>query len=141
MRQCGECKACCTVLAVPDIGKGEGVPCTSLVGYGCGRYDTRPTSCKSYTCLWRGGLLRDDDRPDKCGVMISMAPIEAKRMVFIAQPVEKGGENKDEAKDVIEWLSQESFVVVRSGASRVIRGPVDEIDEIADFLNSITSKL
>jgi hypothetical protein len=69
-RPCGECKACCTALQVVEIDKPPDVPCHNLCEAGCGIYDNRPGSCRSYECLWQGGGLEGDRRrPDILGVI------------------------------------------------------------------------
>ena len=74
-RSCGDCSACCITLGidVPELRKQPGVPCQHLVGGGCGIYQTRPTLCREYYCLWRLLVeLPDMVRPDRCGVMFSL---------------------------------------------------------------------
>lgn len=49
--------------------KYPGVPCQYLCVKGCGIYQTRPTECSGYACMWLDGLGTDLDRPDRLGVM------------------------------------------------------------------------
>lgn len=72
-RTCGGCTLCCKVLPVPDLNKDAGTRCKhSVMGKGCGIYETRPRSCRSYHCLWleNEAALPDRFRPDRCGFVI-----------------------------------------------------------------------
>jgi len=55
------------------------VPCQHLLGnscQNCGIYATRPPVCRDYACMWLAGHGSEDDRPDRCGVMVdSMTPV------------------------------------------------------------------
>ena len=75
-RDCGECTACCTVKGVAELGKPTQAACRHLCQLGCDIYQTRPTSCRDYACLWRQGWIDGDERsrPDKLGVLIDYEP-------------------------------------------------------------------
>ncbi len=70
-RQCGQCTACCTVLAVYELNKPMRWACDHLGPGCCRRYDSRPESCREFHCLWLRGGIGDGEswRPDRCGVM------------------------------------------------------------------------
>ncbi len=74
-RECGDCTACCAVLAIVEDGmhKPPGVMCQHCTaGPGCAIYQTRPQVCRGFHCGWR--LLGDLDeswRPDRSGILIS----------------------------------------------------------------------
>ncbi len=72
-RSCGSCTACCKELAITDpaLEKMPGVMCGNCTeGQGCSIYETRPSVCRDYHCLWRSLPNMDDNwRPDKSGVM------------------------------------------------------------------------
>lgn len=71
-RECGDCDACCTVLAVQDLQKAAGVACHHLMpdGGGCKIHDLRPQICRQFFCGWRFGFGTDNHRPDKSGVVV-----------------------------------------------------------------------
>jgi hypothetical protein len=71
-RPCGECSACCTALAVVEIEKEAGTACCHIgqEGKGCSIYPDRPRSCRDFQCLWRIGAGRDDERPDRVGIVL-----------------------------------------------------------------------
>jgi len=72
-RACGPCSLCCHVLRVDALRKLGGVDCVhQRGGGGCGIHPTRPQICRAYRCLWLGGGLRDDDRPDRLGAVLDL---------------------------------------------------------------------
>jgi hypothetical protein len=81
-KACGACTQCCKVLAVQELGKPMGVLCSHCVsGKGCGIYDTRPASCRSFECVW----LMDPEmphrfRPDLTKVVLDQDP-EGRRLI------------------------------------------------------------
>jgi hypothetical protein len=46
--------------------------CPNQCAAGCAIYQTRPTECAEYLCLWRQGWGEEDQRPDKLGAIIDM---------------------------------------------------------------------
>jgi Fe-S-cluster containining protein len=74
-RPCGPCTACCSGQLVGQaFGNffGHGKPCVFLHENKCGIYNDRPPVCRKYQCAWSQGLLPEDLRPDKCGLMVSV---------------------------------------------------------------------
>ena len=71
-RPCGECRACCSALAVVELGKPDFTTCPHECASGCAIYGRHPQSCRHFFCLWKlpNWLLADEDRPDKLGVVI-----------------------------------------------------------------------
>jgi Fe-S-cluster containining protein len=61
---------CCNVTMVPELRKPERTWCTNCNESGCGIYETRPKSCRTFECAWLLGELPDEMRPDKVHVMI-----------------------------------------------------------------------
>jgi hypothetical protein len=83
-RECGSCRACCTVLGVQELGKDPHTRCSSLSdSTGCTIYETRPGTCAAYVCGWLGGSFGDGNarslRPDRLGVILD-------------RPAHRGGE-------------------------------------------------
>lgn len=76
-RSCGSCTLCCKTMGVPDHAAGPKVThkwCPDCkIGVGCGIYETRPTTCREFECVWlqdRMNLFDEDCRPDKTGCVI-----------------------------------------------------------------------
>ncbi len=73
-RDCGECSVCCSAMAVDELGKAPRFDCQhdSVGGsVGCAIYPTRPASCRRFVCGWLQGELREGDRPDRLGIMLT----------------------------------------------------------------------
>ncbi len=75
-RSCGDCIVCCKVLIIDTEGlkKPAGTLCQHSTGTGCGIYSDRPKVCRTFHCGWRRiPSMPDDTRPDRLGVMFSLA--------------------------------------------------------------------
>lgn len=69
-RSCGTCEECCRVVAVAELNKPYHTPCVHQTGKGCAIYGNHPVECKDYTCVWLQGLLPEEMRPDKIGILV-----------------------------------------------------------------------
>lgn len=84
-RTCGECVACCKILVInhPNLRKEADCLCPHNVGSGCGIYETRPTVCRNWHCLWRHlADMPDGLRPDRSGMMVSLEGHRPPRTIF-----------------------------------------------------------
>ena len=117
-RECGPCSACCTAIAVHELGKRAWQTCEHLGDSSCGIYPDRPASCRNFECQWVKGVLEVDGtvdvglRPDVCGVIFDYQPDTAHGDLFTAWEVEPGAADSSPAKDVIEGLSEQFRVMV-----------------------------
>ncbi len=76
-RQCGECTLCCRLLPVPQLGKVAGQRCPhQRHSCGCAIYNTRPNSCRLWSCRWKADPEETADlrRPDRSHYVIDMMP-------------------------------------------------------------------
>lgn len=72
-RECGECVACCDILYVPELMKPAHQRCDNCTGTGCAIWQTRPSVCRNWHCVWRMlGAMPMETRPDKLGVMFEL---------------------------------------------------------------------
>lgn len=71
VRPCDGCTVCCSVFGVEEINKPVWTKCEHLSDRGCGIYDTRPTHCRGFYCMWQNGLGTAGERPDKLGVIFA----------------------------------------------------------------------
>src|SRR5660397_172524 len=75
-RQCGECMVCCEYLSINTFNfkKPADTLCQNCVeNRGCSIYDTRPSVCRTWHCLWRRHAgLPEELRPDKSKVIFSL---------------------------------------------------------------------
>lgn len=61
---------CCSIYEIEKFNKPERVPCSHLCDKGCSIYETRPEDpCRKFKCAWLEGAWKDEDRPDKVGVV------------------------------------------------------------------------
>lgn len=135
-RECGSCTACCTLMWVEELEKPERVPCPHLCAKGCGIYETRPGSCGAFLCLWlwdEQGLLREDDRPDKSGVMLFIrygTPLSGPEGLMTALPVESGKPLGPQALMAIERVAKIGAVHVDEGTRHALIGPLGELEKL-----------
>lgn len=79
VNHCGECTACCFTLYIKDktFEKPSGYACKHCAsGFGCKLYQSRPSVCRSFKCVWLKSQSRNDRmaaelRPDKCGAIFT----------------------------------------------------------------------
>jgi len=61
---------------VNELDKPLNTSCVHLAPVGCGIYESRPQSCREYDCAWLHGHFREEDRPDKTGIVWSFESID-----------------------------------------------------------------
>ena len=71
LRPCDGCRACCSAMAVEELGKPNYTTCKYECEKGCSIYGNHPGTCRAFFCLWKlpNWLLKENDRPDKLGVV------------------------------------------------------------------------
>lgn len=84
-RGCGECTACCTIMAVDmspvsPMQKPERTKCTHECRHGCSIYENKPDSCTEFMCLWLAMEMFDNNwparwRPDRVGAVLDVNSI------------------------------------------------------------------
>jgi hypothetical protein len=124
-RTCGDCTACCTVLAVDELKKPMRWACEHIVCHGCRIYDTRPQGCRDFDCLWLRGEISGDEshRPDRLGVIFdSFRHVATNEPRFVAFEVWKGAFDEPPAAALLADLSarQEVQLSYRDGSWRTI---------------------
>lgn len=125
--KCGGCKACCTVNAIVELEKPMRTHCPNECPKGCSIYQDRPQSCREFTCLWRTGLGRDWERPDKIGLFVEEREGEPLGVQYFAKEVRHGAARSRRGRKYLEWLSAETgkpvFVLDRTlqGVVAVVR--------------------
>ena len=75
-RKCDECQECCIEGQVifTDFIKKPNEECPYQCDEGCSIFgqSLRPKECVNYFCSWARGYGEEEDRPDKCGLSISI---------------------------------------------------------------------
>ena len=71
-KSCGGCDVCCRVYEIEELQKPAGRLCAHACA-GCAIYDSRPSTCRSFECLW---LMREELgpiwRPDLAGFVLRL---------------------------------------------------------------------
>ncbi len=116
-RTCGDCKECCTVLNVLEINKPINTPCPHCTAKGCGVYETRPLTCRGWSCEWWLGRLglTDAQRPDKLGLMFTFEPGTP---VIVYELVPGAATSKKGAKVLNRMRSQRTLLLQRYGTQQ-----------------------
>ncbi len=139
-RPCNGCTACCTVLGVQEIGKPCGRPCThAFADHGCARYDTRPSGCRAYSCLWSLGLLGDGDRPDVIGLVFDAAKIDSPLALGTGvQPLtvreyRPRAWDDEQNQPLLRRLAERCVIILIRGSKRTMVGPQPMVERIVQF--------
>lgn len=118
---CGECTLCCKVLEIKtdEFQKPKDQWCQHAVAkQGCSIYESRPTICAAFRCLW---LLNDGPlhlRPDKIhGVLTPTS--DGKNLVLHEDPGYQGIARYQLRDEIRMWTRDpDYYVVVVCGTQR-----------------------
>lgn len=149
---CEDCDGCCRVFEVKEIGKAFGEPCPHLgptpFGHGCRVYETRPTACVHYICLWldsqrkKGvGKLPEALKPSACKVVMGWPWGTDRETLFVyPYPNYPNAWKVPPVSDHLKMvLSRGGKIVVVIGAQRIaMRGDMAVVgteDEFAEILS------
>jgi hypothetical protein len=133
-RTCGSCAMCCKLHHIPELEKPVGVWCRHVVrGRGCGIYDDRPASCRSFFCLWMlDPALGPEWKPERAKFVLHMQG----NGVHLQVAVDRGFPNawmKEPYFGALRRWAREGadrgrFVFVRTGPRLVAMLPGEERD-------------
>ena len=100
-RHCGECTICCAVMPVTELQKPEYTACSYCTTTGCTVYESRPLTCRGWSCEWWTGRLglTEEQRPDKLGLLFSFHP-----RFIVAHECQPGSALNPEAIEVLNRL-------------------------------------
>lgn len=144
INSCGECTACCTVLAIQELGKPPGKDCKYLATWGCGIYNSRPGTCREFRCGWLNGLGGAGQRPDRLGVVLSQKDVQPKfiamvphAIVFVAFETHEDAFDEPGAVEYMREVGERAVIIGLRGRSnfRRIVGPEDVIGKMATYLD------
>lgn len=126
-RSCGDCHACCDVgLSVPEISKPADKSCVNLNTTGCKIYDTRPQGCRDFYCMWRQGMGRLMERPDKVGYFLDITP----NGVLIAREVWPLAFDSTLVRERLDKLATKRPIFKVRGDKKSFIGPQRLVEEI-----------
>jgi hypothetical protein len=109
-RECGDCTACCTVLALVELRKPMRCACEHVGRAGCRIYADRPKDCCDFNCLWlRGALPAEVElRPDHLGVLFDgYRPAGSNDVRLAALEVWAGAFDTPAARGLIDAIAAE----------------------------------
>lgn len=138
MRSCGFCTACCTALGVKELKKAPGEPCNKLlqIGVGCSVYHTRPPSCRDFECAWLQGLLPENAKPEKSGVVFTFTQPNNSfgQQVMVAYEAHQGSFHSIEAQLLLTQVAKTKLIITVVGNNRNFLGPADQIRKAREFV-------
>lgn len=131
-RECGDCRACCTIMGVDEVQKPTYKRCQHVGMFGCTIYATRPESCRDFQCMWLQGAIDADDhvellRPDKLKVMFEFQADTKFGPVFKAWEVEPGASDRPAAKTIIETIAAQHLLLIMGQKKRILCGPKEDV--------------
>lgn len=151
-RTCGECTVCCTVMSVKDtdFDKREYTPCAKLCAAGCSIYANKPSACTSYSCLWlidNGDTLRDEERPDKSGLLFEMSGIHRDKSAFekatgipflVVREATPGAFEEYRGQKTLRRLSKKALIIrAYQAGKRVAMGPMEKVRVWAEYVTRL----
>lgn len=132
---CGPCTLCCKVMGIDDgeFKKPKDQWCPhARKKSGCGIYETRPTVCQSFKCLWLAGKFGDTRyRPDKIHGVITMTT-DGKNFVIHEDPGYRGHATIALKPVIDRWigLNDENYVIVVCGTNRTFFGKMAKFEQL-----------
>ena len=119
-RECGDCVACCVYLQIddPELHKKGMRHCPYVetdqpevvgksvcyTGKGCRIYYNRPRTCAGYRCEWLKGHGNEEDRPDRCGILVDRS--RAIENGVECKPLWDGAYDEDAGRAAIHRISK-----------------------------------
>ena len=114
-RKCGECGACCDVLAVPGLKEAR-TRCQHMKSCGTNRCriharPEKPSACSGYSCMWLDGHFQPGDRPDQLGVFFD-AHEQDGYFIVSAREIRPGASLSGRPAQLIDQMSTGMVVIV-----------------------------
>ena len=120
MKQCGQCRLCCKLFALPFLNKPGHQWCQYSCPKGCAIYANRPQLCKDYTCVWLAQEeIPEKYRPDKSRLVLTNKGSYQDRGVILAAEADEGAADTKLGKELLKGLLSVGNIVVVSYNGRV----------------------
>jgi hypothetical protein len=136
-RRCGECSACCKLLAVDavDLVKPAGQWCQhARPGCGgCAIYARRPLSCRAFACQWLvDGTFGPEWSPRRSRMVLRLEPAETGDLVLMVyiDPANPGAWRRPPYYRQLKDRATTGPVIIRIGRRRIELGPDGEEVEL-----------
>lgn len=118
-RECGTCRLCCKLLAIPTISKPAGYDCPHWTKKTrCSIYDTRPVECRRFACGWLVDGLPMELSPHRTRIVVWMDSKDEIETIYLAE--ESRGTARYYFKDLISRWESASYKVII-----VVKGKID----------------
>jgi len=116
-------------MSIPELQKPPGVPCQHICERGCEIYDTRPASCRDWSCLWLTGDLPEPLKPDTCGVIWDNTYHNLFDQKLLAAREVRPGAHSEDANQawLAETISRSLVLVITHDGQTHVLGPEDEV--------------
>ncbi len=126
-KSCGGCTMCCKLMGISDLDPPKPVNqwCRHCKpGQGCTIYESRPTTCREFECLW---LLSQEPgrpqmdlamRPDKSKVVIAPTTNPNVMAAFVDPAFPRAWDEGDMRKVLRRLALQDVRIVISHGISR-----------------------
>lgn len=132
-RKCDSCTLCCTVTAVPELKKPQNITCGNCDN-GCKIYDSRPHSCRNFSCGWLRGDLPEEMRPNKIGFLVEI--ISEKTVLVLVDPNIKNWRTAEVESELRKEYVSKGISVVASDGLALIPVGVTPKEVMEDILAS-----
>jgi hypothetical protein len=137
---CGSCTMCCKIMGVEEISKPVDTWCASCdKGQGCRVYDTRPTSCREFECVWlwtqKNAAAQGEEpmhealRPDRSKVVIDFST-DLTTMVVHVDPAFPAAYREGPMGAFLRHAADMHPVLVRIGSQRRALGEPAAIERL-----------
>jgi hypothetical protein len=132
-------------MGIGALEKPMGCACQHQVaGGGCATYETRPAECRTFTCGWLAGHLREGDRPDVLGIMLSGSSAGAPFHEFgpvLVHEVRPGAFGEPPVCAIVERLSRQGPLVKLRGQMVVgIGAPPRRLRKMAEAAKKLFAR-
>jgi hypothetical protein len=129
IKHCGSCTACCRLLPVKELLKPALKKCQYQSTFkGCRIYETRPNSCRAWSCVWLLDSSAPFRRPDRVGYVVDPVPdiivlgedaVNGRRLSAVQVWVDPNRPDAHRDPDLRAWFAAratnpESAIIVRS---------------------------
>lgn len=147
-RTCGDCAMCCKLPDVPELNKKGGEWCPNCVNYkGCGIYDTRPQTCRTFFCVYvMDELVREEWNPMKSKMVLAFRTgLQKMQISVMVDPSRPDAWRKDPyITDLRSW-ARGFYVIICIAERRIAVLPDHEKDfgivqdgDLIDFIDEET---
>lgn len=132
VRTCGDCTLCCKVMGIEDpaLSKPKDAWCQhARAKRGCGIYETRPETCRSFQCEWLAGNVQGEFSPASIKGLITKTT-DGKNWVLHEDPGYEGKARTILKPAISEWLrkSPANYFIIVCGSKRSFLGMKEQFE-------------